>query len=226
MQGRGESTLTSNQARELCQQYFADYGVQEVTYDGETVAWQMCTYNFTMTDEKGVRLFAQIDEKDGALVSFDYYEPCTEKKVDEDTCLRKAIAFLDKLGYQNMQAIDTSMEGTNLDIRFAYVQDDVVHYGKEVTVKVCMERGRVVGLNAEKYIENKGTMAEFKAKITLQEGYDGLEDRLTVESSRAVVFPYRGKTYSAYEFFCSMDGEFYFIYVDAMTGNQLFVKRV
>ena len=226
MQGRGESTLTSNQARDLCLRYFADYGVEDVTYDGETVAWRMCTYNFSMTDKKGVRLFAQIDEKDGALVSFDYYEPCTEKKVDEETCLKKAQVFLEKLGYENMQAIDTSLEGTNFDIRFAYVQEDVVHYGKEVMVKVCMERGTVVGLNAEKYIENKGTMAEFNAKISLQEAYDALDEKLTVESSRAVVFPYKGKTYSAYEFFCSVDGDFYFIYTDVETGNQLFVKRV
>ena len=226
MEGRGESTLTSHQAREYCLRYFADYGVQDVTYDGETVSWRMCTYNFTMKDENGTQIFAQIDEKDGALVAFDYYEPCTEKKIDEETCLKKAQAFLDKLGYENMTAIDLSSEGTNLDIRFAMQVEDVVHYGKEVVVKVCMERGKVVGFNAEKYIENKVGMAEFKANYTMQDAVDNLDKKLTVESSRAVVFPYRGKTYSAYEFFCSADGEFYYLYTDALTGNQLFIRRV
>ena len=112
-----------------------------------------------------------------------------------------------------------------MDIRFAYQEEDVVHYGKEVVVKVCRQRGKVVGYNGEKYLENRGTMAEFNAKISLQEAMDGLDDKLTVESSRAVVFPYRGKTYSAYEFLARVDEQYYCLYTDAETGNQLFVKR-
>ncbi len=225
MEGRGESTLTSSQAKEYVLQYFADYGVKDVVCDGETVSRRLCAYNFTMTDEKGTAMFAQIDEKDGALVSFACYEPCTEKRIDEETCLKKATAFLEKLGYEQMQAVDLSAEGTNLDIVFASTVEDVVDYSKEVTVKVCMERGRVVGLNAEKYLENKGGRVEFTAQITLQEAYEGLDEKLTVESSRPVLIPYRGKTYSAYEFFCSFDGGYYFVYTDAGTGNQLFVKQ-
>ena len=225
MQGKGESTLTSSQAREMCLRYFADYAVQDVVYDGETVAKKMCTYNFTMQDKEGVRLFAQIDEKDGALVTFDYYAPCTEKRIDEETCLKKAREFLDKLGYQDMTAIAISTEGTTVDIRFAKQVDDVLYYGKEVLVKVCMERGKVVGLNAEQYIENADMVASFEQKVSMQQAMDGLDEKLTVESTRAVVFPYRGKTYSAYEFFCSYDGEFYHLYVDAESGNQLFIKK-
>jgi germination protein YpeB len=178
-----------------------------------------------MEDEKGVQIFAQIDEKDGALVSFDYYEACTKNILDEESCLKKAEAFLDKLGIADMRAIDLQSEGTNLDIRFAVQIDDVVHYGKEVVVKVCRERGKVVGYNGEKYLKNRDTMAEFNAKITLQEAQDALHESLTVESSRAVLFPYRGRSYSAYEFFVSVDGGYYFLYTDATTGNQLFIKR-
>jgi len=226
MQGRGESTLTSSQAKEYCLRYFADYGVTDATYDGETVSRRMCAYNFSMQDKNGVRIFAQIDEKDGALIAFDYYQPCTEKKIDAETCLKKAQAFLKGLGYEHMTAVESSVEGTNVDIRFVLQKEDVVHYGKEVTVKVCMERAQVVGLNAEKYLENKEKTAEFNATVSMQEARDRLDSKLVVESTRSVVFPYRGKTYSAYEFFCSYDGGFYYVYADATTGNQLFVKRV
>ncbi len=225
MQGKGESTLTSNQAKTLCERYFADYGVKNVVCDGETVSRVMCTYNFTMEDENGVQIFAQIDEKDGALVAFDYYEECTKNILDEESCLKKAQSFLEKIGLFDMKAIDVQREGTNLDIRFALQIEDVVHYGKEVTVKVCRERGKVVGYNGEKYLENKDVPTDFNAKITLQEAQDALSEKLVVEASRAVVFPYRGKTYSAYEFFVSADGEYYFLYTDATTGSQLFIKR-
>jgi hypothetical protein len=59
----------------------------------------------------------------------------------------------------------------------------------------------------------------------MQEAREGISEKLTVQSSRAVVIPYRGRVYSAYEFFCSYDGEFYFVYADAVTGNQLFVEN-
>lgn len=225
MEGRGESTLTSNQAKEMCLRYFADYGVQNVMYDGETVSREICVYNFSMTDEKGVRLFAQISEKDGALVSFDYYEECTQKTVDEGTCLKKAREFLEKLGYEDMTATRVSAEGTNLDITFVREADDVLYYDAEVQVKVCMQRGKTVGFNAAKFLKNDGSRYEFDAKITMQEAREGISEKLTVQSSRAVVIPYRGRVYSAYEFFCSYDGEFYFVYADAVTGNQLFVEN-
>ena len=78
-------------------------------------------------------------------------------------------------------------------------------------------------MDATKYLKNHRGRDELNAKITMQEACDKLSDKLTVESSRLVLFEHKGREMTAYEFFCSFDGELYFLYLDATSGDELFI---
>ena len=215
--------LPSSKAEELCKKYFADYSIQSITYAGETMAKGLQTYNFDLTNDRGVRLFAQIAKTDGALVGFDYYEECHEHVVDVETAKNIAEDFLLTLGYENMVAVDVDEEDANVDFTFAYTMDGCVYYPDEIVVKVCEQRGVVCGFDASKFLKNHHTRDELNAKLTLAEAKEKLSDKLSVEACRLVLFEHKGKEVAAYEFFCSYQGGLYFIYTDALTGEELFI---
>jgi spore germination protein len=96
-----------------------------------------------------------------------------------------------------------------------------VFYPDEVTVKVCEERGLVIGLDASKYLKNHRDRDELNVVLSLGQAQAKLHDKLNVEASRLVVFQHKGKEYTAYEFFCSYKDERYFVYVDANSGEEL-----
>ena len=215
--------IPSSQAEELCKNYFADYNIESVVYAGETLADGLKAYNFEMKNGEGTRLFAQISQADGALIEFDFYQECHEHIIDIETARGLAESFLVKLGYENMIPVRVDEEDTNVDFKFVYSMDGCTYYPDSVTVKVCEERGVVVGLDASDFLKNHTQRGELQTKITMEQAKNKLSDKLTVEASRLVLFEHDDREYTAYEFFCSYGGEFYFVYTDAMNGNELFI---
>ncbi len=215
--------VSSQKAEEICKYYFAEYGVTDTVYGGESLGKGLKAYNFTMTTDKGVEIFAEISQKDGALIYFDYYEECNRHVHDIETAKNTAQAFLNRLGYENMVPVRVDESGTNADFTFAYQMDGCIYYPDEIVVKVCEERGVVSGMDASRYLKKHGDRYALSANITMQQARENLSDKLTVEASETVLFEHKGREVLAYEFFCSYDGKLYFVYVDAMDGRELYI---
>ena len=215
--------IPSQKAEEICKRYFADYGVKNTVYAGETLGKGLKAYNFQMETESGVGMFAQLSQEDGSLIYFDYYAECSSHVYDVETAKNTAMEFLAGLGYEDLIPVNVREGGTNADFTFIYYADGCAYYPDEITVKVCESRGIVSGFDASKYLKNHRGRCALNTKITMQQARDGLSDRLTVESARTVLFEHKGREWTAYEFFCAFDGELYFIYVDAMNGQELYI---
>lgn len=216
-----EARIEPAKAEALCQTYFSDYKIEEYQCVGETVTRTYAAYNVQGYDDKGTLLFAEISQKDGALLRFDYYEDCETETYDLQNAERIAEAFLDKLGYEDMEIARFRENGTMTDFTFVYEADDVAYYPDEIHVKICRSRGVVTGMDATKYIQNHKDRSAPNAKITLADAYDRLHDKLHVETSKlAVISTARGER-TAYEFLCSYGEENYFVYLDAVTGEEI-----
>ena len=219
--GKDMPHIESARAEQLCKEYFSEYDIQQYQCVGETVTRGYSAYNVEGYDGKGTLLFAEISQKDGALLRFDYYEDCDADTFDLQNAERIAEEFLDKLGYDDMEVVRFRQNGTMTDFTFVYEDDDVAYYPDEVHVKVCRSRGVVTALDASKYIQNHRERVAPNVKISVDEAQARLHDKLTVEASRlAVVNTKRGEV-AAYEFLCSYGEENYFVYVDGVTGEEI-----
>ena len=76
-------------------------------------------------------------------------------------------------------------------------------------------------MDASKYLQNHRDRDEVNVKITLATAVEKLHKKLAVESSRlAVVRAGRGER-AAYEFLCKYEDAYYFVYLDANTGEEI-----
>lgn len=213
--------IQPTEAEALCNKYFSDYNIKDFQCVGETTSRMTMAYNVQGYDENGTLLFAEIDQKTGALIRFDYYEDCNQNTFDIQNAERIAEEFLDKLGYDDMEVVRFQENGTMTDFIFVYEDDDVAYYPDEVHVKICRSRGVVTGFDASKYLENHKERKEMKVALSLGDAYEKLHEKLTVESSRLAVLKMGREERAAYEFLCSYEGEMYFVYVDANTGEEV-----
>ena len=221
-----KARIEASKAEALCGQYFEGYHVVEFQCVGETVTKEGAAYNVQGYDDKGNLLFAEISQQDGALMRFDYYEDCAGETFDIRNAERIAEEFLEKLGYEDMEAVRVRTNGNLSDFTFVYEEDGIVYYPDEIVVKVCRTRGVVSGFDATKYLQNHRGRDEMNVKLTLAEAYDKLHKNLSVESSRlAVVKTLRGER-PAYEFFCGFEGENYFVFLDAVNGEEISIVNV
>ncbi len=213
-------------AEQLCAQYFSDYTISKFQCIGETTTRGYSAYNVQGYDDKGNQLFAEVSQADGTLLRFDYYEDCMGDTFELDHAEDIAEEFLEKLGYEDMEVVRLRKNGSNIDFTFAYEDDDVVYYPDEIRVKVCRTRGLVSGFDATKYLRNHKERGPVKTSLSLADAYGKLRKGLDVESSRlTVVKTMRGER-AAYEFLCGYQEERYFVFVDAMTGEEISIVNV
>ncbi len=212
--------ITPERAAELAAAYFDDYAVREIEHAGDVIRDGMTFYNFTLRDERGREMYAQIAKAGGKLVMFDSYEKCMANNFSQEECVEIGSAFLQKLGMEHMHAVWLQENGTTANINFVYEQDGVLCYSDLVTVKVCETKGKVVGMEALPYYLNHCERTVRAAGISLEEAADAL-GRFRPATGRLALIPYAGSEALTYEFSGTYEGDEYFVYVDADTGEEL-----
>ncbi len=217
--------ISSAKAEELAKEYFEDYGLTEVRCTGETIAQQLECFNIVLQTRDG-EMLAQLSKKGGKVVMFDSYKDCNSKNFSIERCIDIAEDFLDELGFDDMEAVWTSENGTTCNLNFAYEQDGIIVYSDMIKVKVCEERGIVTGMEGLSYVLNHTTRCLPEAKISKSEAAESLNPEFEVSGSRLTVIPFEEDEALAYEFYGTYGGNTYYIYVDALTGKEIQVFTV
>lgn len=225
-EGGFQAKIEPSKAEELCLVYFADYPVKEYRCIGESMRREKPAYNVQGFDDEGDTLFATIDANSGELLTFNYYKECNEDNFDFKNSQRIAEEFLEKLGYENLEAVRVSENGTDGDFTFVYTQDGVVYYPDTVRVKVCRTRGMVSGMDATKFLQNHRARKTPTAKLSVEQAAAKLHSGLTVENARAAVVQTTRGERLAYEFYCSFGEEKYMVYTDAQTGEEISIVNI
>ena len=146
--------ISEKEAKEKIAAIFEKHDMKEIDMTGETKLRNIELYNFEMKDNAGRMFSAQMTKKGGVLAMFDSYEKCEAHNFDVEACVEIAENFLEKAGFDDMQEVWISEAGTECTINFAYEQNGVVCYSDLVKVKVCEEKGAVIGLEANSYIRS------------------------------------------------------------------------
>ena len=221
----GEAEVSEARAEELVKQYLSGYHIRDTRYTGETVARELACYNFVLTDENDVEIYAQITKNGGKLVFFDTYEVCEQKNFDIETCDTLAREFLSSLGIKNVEAVWLSDAGMVADITYVGMEDGVRAYPDMIRVRVCESKGRVVGIEASGYLLNSADRT-FEAGMSEEEAREYLNGSLEAQTGHLALIPVNGEEILAYEFFCKSGETEYVVYLDANTGAEVQMFRV
>ncbi len=217
--------VSVSRAEELARQYFDSYHIANVQYSGETVTDDAVCFNFILTDEDGVELYARITKNGGKLAFFNLYEVCEDKNFDLETCDMLAREYLKTLGVEDVEAVWLSDAGMVADLTYVAVQEGVRMYPDVIRVRVCESKGRVVGIDAMEYLLNHKER-EIGSSLTREAAQEKLSGGLEPYAAHLAVIPLDGEETLAHEFACNFGEEEYIVYLDAMTGEEVQVYRV
>ncbi len=222
----GIAEVSAAKAEELLREKFADYHVADVRMTGETMAKDVRAYNFVLTDAGGTEYFAQVSKNGGKLVFFDSYEVCTQKNFSLENCDSLAQEFLATLGYRGLTPVWFSDAGNVASITYVADLDGVRAYPDMIRVRVCEEKGRVVGMDAHAYVVNHHGERMTRPGISVAAAQAKLSSALEVEDRNLALIPMGRREVLAYEFLCRYGEEQYLFYLDAHTGDELRIFRV
>lgn len=199
---------------------FLDYlQIRDVEYKGITKG-QIVTYNFLVHTKDNNVLYVDVTRVGGHVYSIMSNQDVGTVKLNIDDAKKIASNFLKKKGYSDM--IDTYyLNDDNIAvINFAYKKGSVLCYPDLIKVKVALDKGDVVGIEAGGYITSHIDRNIPECKITLEEAQEKINDDVKITGSRLAIIPTEMKTeVLTYEFRGKVNNNDVLVYINTDTGE-------
>lgn len=185
------------------------------------------TYDFSYEDENGAYTFAQVTQKGGKLLTLSSQNIYKTKKLELENAEKIALDFAKKADISNMKVVWSDVIGDDAFINLAPVIDGVIIYPDLVKVKVDLTKGNVLGFEASSYYMNHVDRKIMPTRITQSVAKAKLYSGLKVKDTRLALIPLEyDKEVLCYEFICTMNGNTYYVYINAVNGAEENILKV
>ena len=106
-------------------------------------------------------------------------------------------------------------------INYAYNQGNVTVYPDLIKVKVALDNGEILGLEATGYLNNHSVRDIKNIKISIEEAKKDLNKNLEIISEGMAIIPTEWKTeLLCYEFKGKVDDKEFLVYINAENGRE------
>ena len=166
-------------------------------------------------------LTAEITKQGGKLAWFLNNHNPTDSKISVSQAISNAKNFLVGHGYYNMTESYYDCSNNVATINFAYEQNGIVMYPDLIKVKIAMDSGECIGMEAGGFLLNNKDRSEYTPKITEEDAKSSISSLATIDNVRLAVIPTDYMTeILCYELKGHIDDKNYLVYVNAETGVQ------
>jgi spore germination protein len=149
-----------------------------------------------------------------------------QRAVSLEDAERAAREFLKERGYPEMKAIAVDPYDNAVNLTYAPVQDGAVIYPEKLTVKVALDRGEVIGLQAADYVYEHKERKLPKPAVDEAAARTKLNPEFRVERSQlAVIKNDLDEEVLCHEFAGRINGGRYKIYINAENGVEEKIER-
>lgn len=238
--GLQDKPVTSKQALEIAKRFVAperenQYVAQKVGEGEGTIATYSVEIRPRTNQNTGYvaggpnsgRIYLDVSKKGGEIVWMINNREVNAHKIVFRPALEQAQTFLKERGYQDMVLTSYMEYQRSMIFSFAPRQDKVVLYPDLVKVKVALDNGQILGMDAVSYLMSHRDRELPKPELTLKEARDKLNPRLKVERSQLVLIPLDTKEeVLCYEFLVTMNNQRFLVYINALNGREENILRI
>lgn len=141
--------------------------------------------------------------------------------LSEEEAIRKAVAFLDKVGFTSMTESYYIKEGKSITVNFAYQQDGVTVYSDLIKVKVALDNGDIIGFEAQGYLMSHHPREIPAALVSPEEAQAAISNVVTVKTTKMALIPTAdGRELPCYEILGQCGKRDFLMYVNTQTGTE------
>ncbi len=226
VKGLNFSEVSMETAKNNLGKILTNISVDNLKFNGES-SGHFQTYDFSYEDENGVYTFAQVTKKGGKLLTLSSQNIYKTKKLELANAEKIALDFAKKAGIESMKVVWSDVVGDDAFINLTPVIDGVIIYPDLVKVKVDLAKGDVLGFEASSYYMNHVNRKILPTRITESVAKAKIYSGLYVKDSRLALIPLEyGEEVLCYEFICSMNGNTYYVYINAVNGAEENILKV
>lgn len=213
--------IDKEKAKNKVKELFADTEIEDIKENGEVTGGGIDCYSFTLKTKKSKELEVAITKKGGWILQILSDKDVAEEKISQEDAGKIGKEYLEKFGYSNMKETYYTKKGNIVTINYAYSDDKTIMYPDLVKVKIALDDGMVLGLEAAGYLNNHQNRELGNPQISLETAKSTLNSSLEIMSEGMAIIPLdNNKEVYCYEFKGKVEDKQFLVYINAATGKE------
>lgn len=144
-----------------------------------------------------------------------------KENYDIDAATKAASGFLEEHGFSNMVSSYYEKNNGIATINFAYSQNGVICYSDLIKVRVALDTGEIIGIEAKGYLMNHTDREINAPAMSAEEARGHVSARLDVNATGLVIIPKDSmQEVLCYEFHGTFADKNFLVYVNADNGRE------
>lgn len=216
--------IDEEKAKQIAKDFIGEDKISELNSNGliENGDIQVFDFNAKVKDgDDNNPLTISISKKGGHIVNMNYNRQIDMEVLSQEEANKIGKEFLKSRGIENMKETYYLKEEGVLTINYAYEQDNVVVYPDLIKLKIALDNGEVLGMEATGYLNNHTVRDISKVKISKEQAKANLNKNLEITSEGLAIIPTEWKTeILCYEFKGKINDTDFLVYINAETGRE------
>lgn len=185
----------------------------------------IANYNVSYRDDER-EIFMDMTAEGAYPVTFIIHRDIAEPKKSIHDGSIAARDYLNEVGYENMEMIE-SKQYDNIGVyTFAYVENDVYVLPDNIGIKVALDTGEIIGMHAREYLKNHHERQIKQARISKEEAEKNIHEKIAIQDSKLVLWMHNNEETLAYMFYGVVNDDTYRIFIDAENGSEQKVEKL
>ena len=214
--------IDEEQARQKAEEFIGKDRIKEINNLGYFENANIPSYGFTIKNNNDETLNISISRKGGHVIYVNSNREVNAELISQEEANEKGKIYLGEKGFPNMKETYYLKQDGIVTINYAYMQDNVIMYPDLIKVKVALDNGEVLGLEATGYFNNHQEKRNISnVKVTKEQAKKDLNKNLEIISEGMAVIPTEWKTEKlCYEFKGKVDDKEFLVYINAENGRE------
>ena len=208
-------------AKKKAEEFIGTENVKETKSNGYVENGDIPVYRFEIITNNDKTIGISISKKGGHIVYLNYNREVSEEKISPEEAIEKGKEYLAQKGFDNMQQTYYLKEEGFITVNYAYIQNDVLIYPDLIKVKIALDDGEVIGLEATGYLNCHYQRTISTNKISVEDARKNLSNKIQITSEKLAIIPTEWNTeVFCYEFKGKIEDIEFLAYVNAETGKE------
>lgn len=223
-----EREVSQDEAKKIAAKIIGENRVESISIYSDKTSDKIPTYAFSVK-VKGRKDSISIDiSKNGGNVVY-MIDPrdVSKQTIKINKAVDIGLKFLERIGYKSMIPTYVLKYDNVAVINYVYVQDRVVVYPDQIKLKVALDNGDIVGIEAMHYLTSHTQRDIKKPRISVEEARQNVSKKLDIKNVRLCIIPMESlREVYCYEFYGTYRGEKFLVYINAIDGTEERILKI
>ena len=213
--------ISEDEAKIIAEEFIGKDKIKETKNNGYVENGNIPVYRFEVTTNENKKIGISISKKGGHLVYMNYDRETNGENITEQDAIQKGKEYLQAKKYENMQETYYMKNDGYIVINYAYKQGNIVAYPDLIKLKIALDNGEIVGVDATGYLNCHFEREIPSNLISIDEARKNISTKAELSSEKLAIIPTEFNTeVLCYEFKGKINEVEFIEYINAQTGKE------